>query len=153
MTGVRQNVRHRTDARCTFLHTAISMETRPVLVVDDDPAVSTLMHALLRRRGYVCDVVNNGHDAVRRLRTTDYAAVVLDLMLPGAFGFDVIRFLRAERPATADRVVVVTAACPATLRDFDQSSVCALMHKPFDIEAFTDAVDACAADWPLPAAV
>ena len=122
----------------------LEMSEPRVLVVDDDPAVSTLIHALLRRRGYSCDLVADGDDAIRRLRTSDYSAVLLDLMLPGAFGFDVIRFLRAERPATAERVVVMTAACPATLRDFDTSSVHALLHKPFDIDELVANVDECA---------
>ena len=121
------------------------MQNHRVLVVDDDPATSTLLHALLRRRGYVCELVGDGRKAIERLRVNDYSAVLLDLMLPGAFGFDVIRFLRAERPAIADRVVVVTAACPATLRDFDHSSVCALLHKPFDIDELVQKVDTCAA--------
>ena len=121
------------------------VQTPHVLVAEDDPAVATLIHALLRRRGYVCELVADGEKAIERLRANDYAAVVLDLMLPGVFGFDVIRFLRAERPALADRVVVVTAACGATLRHFDPSSVCAVLHKPFDIEEFVEKVDACSA--------
>jgi DNA-binding response OmpR family regulator len=121
------------------------MQIPRVLVVDDDPAVSTLMQVLLRRRGYVCDCIGDGEEAIRRLRTGGYSAVLLDLMLPGAFGFDVIRFLRAERPAMAARVVVVTAACKATLRDFDASTVHAVLRKPFDIDELVAKVDACAA--------
>jgi DNA-binding response OmpR family regulator len=120
------------------------MHAPRVLVIEDDPAVRTLIHALLGRRGYTCDFLADGEEAIRRLRTHDYAAVLLDLMLPGAFGFDVIRFLRAERPAVAARVVVITAACEATLRDFDASSVHALLRKPFDIDELVATVDACA---------
>jgi DNA-binding response OmpR family regulator len=120
------------------------MQQPHVLVVDDDPAICTLIEALLRRQGYTCDVVRDGDDAIRQLRKGRYAAVLLDLMLPGAFGFEVIRFLHAERPSMADRVVVMTAASSATLRDFDASSVRTVMRKPFDINDLMSEVDACA---------
>jgi DNA-binding response OmpR family regulator len=121
------------------------MQTLPVLVVEDDPAICVLIEALLRRRKYDCEIVHDGNDAIRRLHNNTYSAILLDLMLPGAFGFDVIRYIRAERPWMADRVVVTTAACAATLRDFDRSSVRALLHKPFDIAELTRQVDACMA--------
>ncbi|MFL6245236.1 MAG: response regulator transcription factor [Thermoanaerobaculia bacterium] len=126
------------------------MQNTRVLVVEDDPAICTLLEALMRRRGYECDVVSDGNDAIRRLRCHSYSAVLLDLMLPGAFGFDVVRFLHAERPAMTSRVVIITAACAATLRDFDTSSVRTVLRKPFDIQELLDHVAACAAlDKPL----
>ena len=115
-----------------------------VLVVEDDPAICTLLQALLHRRGYACDVVADGNEAIRRLRRDPYSAILLDLMLPGTFGFEVIRFLRAERPSMTPRVVIITAASAATLRDFDTSTVRAVLRKPFDIQELLEHVDACA---------
>jgi DNA-binding response OmpR family regulator len=134
------------------------MQRSPVLVVEDDPAISTLIEALLRRRGYDCEVIRDGNHAIGRLRSHSYSAVLLDLMLPGTFGFDVIRYIRAERPSMAARIVVMTAACPATLRDFDASTVRAVLHKPFDIQELVHHVDACAgvdrrAGWVVSAAM
>jgi DNA-binding response OmpR family regulator len=126
------------------------MQTPRVLVVEDDPAICVLVQALLRRRGYACQIVHNGNEAIRLLRGNVYSAILLDLMLPGAFGFDVIRFIHAERPWIASRIVVMTAACAATLRDFDHNSVRRLLRKPFDIQELTREVDACVAlDKPL----
>ena len=121
------------------------MQTPRVLVVEDDPAISALLEALLRRRGYDYDLVCDGNEAIRRLRCTSYAAILLDLMLPGAFGFDVIRFLYVERPAMAARVVVITAASAATLQNFDASAVRAVLRKPFEIQELLDHVSACVA--------
>lgn len=114
-----------------------------VLVVEDDPAICTLLEALLRRRGLRTESVGDGNDAIRLLRRKNYAAVLLDIMLPGAFGFDVIRFLNAERPLMTSRVIVMTAASNATLRDFDTSSIRALLRKPFDIAELGEHLDAC----------
>jgi two-component system, OmpR family, response regulator AdeR len=121
------------------------MQNPSILVVEDDPAICTLLEALMRRRGYACDVVSDGNEAIRRLRCRPYSAILLDLMLPGAFGFDVIRFLRAERPSMTSRVVVMTAASNATLRDFDASGIRAVLRKPFDIQELVEHVTACAA--------
>jgi DNA-binding response OmpR family regulator len=116
-----------------------------VLVVDDDESVCTLLRALLQRANFECEVVCNGDEAVRRLRAASYDAVLLDLMLPGTWGFDIIRFLQAERPSMTRRVIVITAASNATLRDFDTSSIFALLRKPFDIDMLVDAVRECTA--------
>lgn len=115
-----------------------------VLVVEDDAAIGTLLETLLSHGGYSCDVSSDGNDAVRRLRNSTYDAILLDLMLPGQFGFDIIRFLNAERPRMSPRVIVLTAASQATLNDFDASKVHAVIRKPFDVEALLRNVQECA---------
>jgi DNA-binding response OmpR family regulator len=107
-------------------------------------AIRELLHRLLLRSGYACDLTGDGNDAVNLLRRAEYDAILLDLMLPGQFGFDVIRFLNVERPRMSPRVIVLTAASDATLRDFDRSQVHAVMRKPFDVDALLDRVRACA---------
>jgi DNA-binding response OmpR family regulator len=117
---------------------------KKVLVVEDDAAIRALLAALLSHSGYACDFSPDGNDAVDRLRNADYDAILLDLMLPGQFGFDIIRFLNAERPAMSPRVIVLTAASQATLRDFDASQVHTVLRKPFDIDQLLSNVRTCA---------
>lgn len=119
------------------------MSEKRVLIVEDDSAIRQLLHRLLLRSGYLCDLTGDGNDAVSLLRRAEYDAILLDLMLPGQFGFDVIRFLNSERPRMSPRVIVLTAASDATLRDFDRSQVHAVMRKPFDVDALLDRVRAC----------
>ncbi|HKO58958.1 MAG TPA: response regulator [Thermoanaerobaculia bacterium] len=119
------------------------METHRILIVDDDPGVRALLVALLRHRGYGYDLAADGEEAVCHLRRASYDAVLLDLMLPKVNGFEVLRFIRAERQHMLPRVIVLTAASNATLRDFDTSGIRALMRKPFDIHALMDELDAC----------
>jgi DNA-binding response OmpR family regulator len=121
------------------------MQTKHILIVDDDPAICILLQALLQRRQYDCTVVHDGQEAIRLLRRNRYSVILLDLMLPGTFGFDVIRYLQAEQPSMAERVIVMTAADEATLRHFDTSTIRALLHKPIDLWALVKHVEACAA--------
>lgn len=116
-----------------------------VLVVEDDAAIRAMLAAILTHNGYAPELCGDGDDAVRRLRRDEYDAIVLDLMLPGQFGFDVIRFLHAERPAMSPRVIVLTAASQATLRDFDTTQVHAVVRKPFDVDALMERVRDCTA--------
>lgn len=112
-----------------------------VLLIDDDPCVRGLLAALMKRDGLAHQSVDDGAAAVALLRRSDYDAVVLDLMLPSLNGFEVLRFLKAERPHMLPRVVVITAAGDATLRDFDDGRrVSAVLRKPFDINELSEAV-------------
>lgn len=118
-------------------------DEKRILVVEDDAAIRSLLETLLAHSGYACELSPDGHDAVRRLRSSDYDAILLDLMLPGQFGFDIIRFLNAERPKLSPRVIVLTAASQATLRDFDASQVHAVMRKPFELDQLLARVREC----------
>jgi len=68
-----------------------------VLVVDDDPTVREVVAGYLSRAGLTVDEAADGMDALARARHTPPDLVVLDLMLPGLDGLEVLRRLRAER--------------------------------------------------------
>ena len=116
-----------------------------ILIIDDDPGIRGLLDVVLRRAGFECDVATEGDEAQTKLRRFDYDAILLDLMLPKLNGFEVLRFLKAEKRAMLQRVVVVTAVAEITLRDFDdQKLVWALLRKPFDLDQLLETVAACA---------
>jgi two-component system OmpR family response regulator len=67
-----------------------------VLVVEDEPKMAALIRRGLHEEGLAVDVTGKGEDALWMAGATDYDAVVLDVMLPGANGFEVCRRLREE---------------------------------------------------------
>jgi two-component system response regulator CpxR len=77
-----------------------------ILVVDDDEELCELVADYLSPEGLSVDSVNDGEEGVRRALTGDYALVVLDVMLPGVSGFDVLRRIRA---ASRVPVLMLTA--------------------------------------------
>lgn len=110
----------------------------PVLIVDDDEPTQNLLRALLRRCGLTTDVAANGKQAIELLQTNAYAAVVLDIMMPGVGGAAVVEFLgSAERPVP---VIVCSAAGPVALTGFDPAVVKAIVRKPFDVGQLVAAV-------------
>ncbi len=67
-----------------------------LLIIDDDVKLSRLLQDYLQPLGYVVDLVHNGVDGLQRALTGGYDALILDLMLPGMNGLDVLRELRRQ---------------------------------------------------------
>jgi two-component system response regulator CpxR len=66
-----------------------------VLMVDDDVELCELVGAYLTREGWSVEAVHDGEAGLARAAEADFAAVILDVMLPGLGGFEVLRRLRA----------------------------------------------------------
>ena len=71
-------------------------EGRPVLVVEDEPAISDVIRRYLEREGFAVEVAADGPAGLAAARAHDPVAVVLDVGLPGLDGTEVCRTLRAE---------------------------------------------------------
>jgi two-component system, OmpR family, response regulator MprA len=77
-----------------------------VLVVDDDPRILSMMRRILEIDGYSVMTAAEGDAALERLRREQVDLVVLDVMLPGADGFEVCRTVRRE---SAVPILMLTA--------------------------------------------
>lgn len=121
------------------------LEKPHVLLVDDNEATCTLITALLQR-DFVVEVAADGQEAIERLRTRYYAALLLDLRMPVVDGFGVLEFIREQKPEMMRNVLVVTASL--THAEIDRAreyDVCGIVSKPFEVEALLAAVKRCAA--------
>jgi two-component system, OmpR family, response regulator len=78
-----------------------------VLVVEDNPKIEGLVGRALGEDGIAADVAERGEDALWMAGSTDYDAIVLDVMLPGIDGFETCRRLRAD--GVRSPVVMLTA--------------------------------------------
>ncbi len=65
-----------------------------ILIIDDDTELCALLSEFLQLEGFGTHAVHDGIEAVSHCRTNTYDAVVLDIMLPGMHGLDVLRTLR-----------------------------------------------------------
>jgi CheY-like chemotaxis protein len=116
-----------------------------VLVVDDDVAIRILVTRVLVRGGFAVTEALDGQVAIEKLAREQFDAVVLDLMMPRATGFDVIAYIRDRLPRR-QCVIVVSAAAESLLNTVDDTVVRAKLRKPFDIEALVAAVRSCVGD-------
>ncbi len=105
---------------------------KKILIVEDDVHISGMIQDLLTQEGYVTNVAYSGTEALMCFRMEKYELILLDLMLPGKTGYDVLTEIRAESQVP---VIVLTAI------DTKESTVSLLklgandyITKPFDNE-------------------
>ena len=67
-----------------------------LLFAEDDPDISRGVSTLLTRSGYTVDVVRNGREALTYLTNGDYDAAILDIMMPGMSGLEVLKEIRRQ---------------------------------------------------------
>jgi two-component system OmpR family response regulator len=77
-----------------------------VLVIEDEPELLRVLCQALREEGYAVDESADGADGLFKATSLDYDAVLLDLMLPGLDGWQVLAGIRRERSTP---VLVLTA--------------------------------------------
>ena len=78
-----------------------------ILVVEDDRKVASFLERGLREEGYSVDVAHDGEDGRLKAHVHDYDLLLLDVMLPGASGLEVVRDLRKREKSTP--VLMLTA--------------------------------------------
>ena len=106
--------------------------TGRILVVDDQPANLRVVTALLTRQNYEVIAATNGMEALEHYARSEPDLILLDMMMPGMDGFEVMERLRADAPPLRVPVVFVTAAHDRDLllRAFD-AGVVDYVTKPF----------------------
>jgi CheY-like chemotaxis protein len=67
-----------------------------ILIVDDEPETCRVMSRLFARRGWTSAAVHDGADALAAVRSDRPDAVLLDVMMPGMDGFEVLAAIRAD---------------------------------------------------------
>lgn len=80
---------------------------KKILVVDDEPSITTLLKYNLEKENFEVDVCHDGEEAIKAALTDQYDFIILDLMLPKVNGFDVTKQLRKEKIATP--ILMLTA--------------------------------------------
>jgi two-component system phosphate regulon response regulator PhoB len=83
--------------------------THRILVVDDEPDITALVAYHLAKAGYRVTTSSNGADALRAASEQRPDVIVLDLMLPGLSGLDVLQALRKQEATRDVGVILLTA--------------------------------------------
>ena len=103
-----------------------------VLVVEDEPDLLSSLAQALREEGYAVDAAADGEDGLFKAQSWDYDAIVLDLMLPGLNGWQVLERLRQSKRTP---VLLLTARDQVRdrVRGLD-SGADDYLAKPFDLD-------------------
>ena len=76
-----------------------------ILVVEDNPAISRAIEEM-----YTCDHATDGWDAIEKLETGDYAAIVIDADVQRQSGYGVLTYLREEVGEDVGNVIFMTSS-------------------------------------------
>jgi CheY-like chemotaxis protein len=115
---------------------------RRLLLVEDELGVRRYVETVLVRAGWVVEPAVTGVQALEKLKTTRYAAVILDLALPWMTGFEVLAAMRDD-PETADVPVVVITGSSVADAQFERYAPVTLLRKPFEAARLLAAVEEC----------
>ena len=106
-----------------------------VLVVDDDPTVRELLHAELTNAGHDVELAEDGTTGLERLRSERPDAVLLDVMMPGLSGWEVLSELRSDSSLQGLTVVLLSARDRADdVRHGYELGASLVLSKPYDAE-------------------
>ncbi|MFS4583038.1 response regulator transcription factor [Phaeobacter sp. C3_T13_0] len=105
---------------------------RHVVLVEDEPNITEAIRFLLTRDGWQVDTHADGSDAVEVIYAAKPDLVILDLMLPGKSGLEIIRELRDSAHLPGLPVLMLTARGQLRDREMaEQAGVTRFMTKPF----------------------
>lgn len=103
-----------------------------VLLVEDEMNIMEAIRFLLSREGWQVDTHSDGADAMEVIRDRQPDLVVLDVMLPGKSGFDILEELRGDASTADMPVLMLTARGQKRDREMaEKAGVSRFMTKPF----------------------
>ena len=118
---------------------AVEQMDESVLVVDDDPLVRDLLVQFLSLRGYRALGVKDGHDALRMIEDVPPDLVLLDMIMPGMSGIEVLQALR-EREFPGGIIIMTGSHNEELLEDAWALGPQEVLVKPIDLERLLTAI-------------
>jgi PAS domain S-box-containing protein len=110
-----------------------------VLVADDEPSVRATVRRLLERRGASVVLAADGTEAEERLRDSTFDLVVLDVVMPGRSGYDVLAIARQLHPRCP--IVLMSGYTDRVRGEGGDEEPDAFLEKPFTARVLDDAID------------
>src|SRR2546430_17408132 len=90
--------------------------TPQILVVEDDDAIRSLLVAALRREPFDVHSAVHGADALQMTRTTEYALILLDLMMPTLNGIEFLKEFHETNQGSRKVIIVISAGDATAIR-------------------------------------
>lgn len=106
-----------------------------ILVVEDNKINQMITKKILTKMELICDLVDNGEDAIEKIKATQYDVVLMDIHMPGISGIETTKRVRVF-----DKELTIFALTAVTLEDkmqeFDEAGFDDIISKPFKQEDF-----------------
>lgn len=104
-----------------------------ILIIEDEARLASFVRQGLSQAGHVADVADNGATGLEMAAATAYDAILLDLMLPGQNGFEVLRNLREFGLRAPVIILSALSGTEHVIRGLDAGAV-DYLRKPFEFD-------------------
>jgi two-component system, NtrC family, response regulator HydG len=111
-----------------------------ILIVEDDEATVRYLVRALERHGFEAEGVGDAVEAERHLAAVDYDALLVDIVLPGPSGFDLVREMKAAHPHLPMAMMTAHASMDVAVRAL-RSEVDDFLAKPIEPQALVEQVE------------
>lgn len=112
-----------------------------LLVVEDDNDISQLLCSIIKKSGYIPQAAFSGTEAMIYLEKQNWDLVLLDLMLPGMAGEEILIKLRSQNPLP---VIIISAKLETQIKiDALRAGADDYITKPFNIDEVSARIDSC----------
>ncbi len=118
-----------------------------VLVVEDDDAIRSLLVAALRREPFHVDEAADGMAALELTAGSEYAVIILDLMMPRLSGLEFLEAFHRTTPNARSVIIVLTAFDDVMVGQLRIERAHAIMRKPFDVPQLVTIIREVAMTW------
>lgn len=106
-----------------------------ILIVDDDDGIRELLDVALKHDGFKTDKAPTGKDAIEKIKNNHYDMIILDLMLPGYGGFEILRELQIEGKSSIPVIIITGRYMDRSTKDMIkmEPNVVEFVEKPIKI--------------------
>lgn len=113
----------------------LDLESMKILVVEDNKINQMITKKILSKMGLTCEIVDNGEDAVEKVRENEYNVVLMDIHMPGISGLEATKRIRQfNKELTIFALTAVTIE--DKMHEFDEAGFNDIISKPFKQETF-----------------
>lgn len=107
---------------------------KKILLVDDEGDIRTISKLALEEEGFVVDEAVDGLDALEKVKTGDYDAILLDARMPKMDGFQTCQILKSQSDTAPIPIIFLTASTQAADEEKGLAlGACGYIKKPFDV--------------------
>ncbi len=124
----------------------VKEEQRSILIVDDESAMRNVLYEALRKEGYGVVTAVSGPDALSEFSNEEFDVVILDVLMPGMNGVEVLKKMKASYP---DSIVIILSGVAdedgSVQAEAKSNGAFAFLNKPCKLEVLKATIEkACA---------
>jgi DNA-binding NtrC family response regulator len=115
----------------------------PILLIEDEPAVSAFVRAALERKGYRVVQATTGAEGLQQLAKETYGGVISDIRMPGDVnGADVHQWIQQNRPELGSRIILISGdTANSETQSLLSGSTTPCIEKPFRVQQLISTVE------------